>query len=182
MGTDWTDLAFARLKRNKRLLFLPNDPFLQELALALGGQDRRTVILWALGLAAESVAQLEARHPGDRRPRAALDAAWLWARGRLKMPVAQRAILDCHAMAKEVTTAADAALCHAVGQACGTVHTAGHAMGYPVYELTAIVRALGLDEGRAPVEARRQAYLARLAQARAACEQDAGPWAGFLLR
>ena len=182
MDTDWTDLAFARLKRKNRLLFLPNDPFLQELALALGGQDRRTVILWALGLAAESVAQLEARHPGDRRPRAALDAAWLWARGRLKMPVAQRAILDCHAMAKEVTTAADAALCHAVGQACGTVHTAGHAMGFPVYELTAIVRALGLDEGRAPVEARRQAYLARLAQARAACGQDAGPWAGFLLR
>ena len=119
--------------------------------------------------------------PGDRRPRAALDAAWLWARGRLKMPVAQRAILDCHAMAKEVA-AADAALCHAVGQACGTVHTAGHAMGYPVYELTAIVRALGLDEGRASVEARRQAYLVRLTQARAACEQDAGPWAGFLLR
>ena len=88
MDTDWTDLAFARLKRNNRLLFLPNDPFLQELALALGGQDRRTVILWALELAAESVAQLEARHPGDRRPRAALDAAWLWARGRLKMPVA----------------------------------------------------------------------------------------------
>ena len=75
-----------------------------------------------------------------------------------------------------------AALCHAVGQACGTVHTAGHAMGYPVYELTAIVRALGLDEGRASVEARRQAYLVRLTQARAACEQDAGPWAHFLLR
>lgn len=182
MDTDRTDLALTRLKRNHRLLFLPNDPFLQELALALGGQDRRTVILWALGLAAESVARLEARHPGDRRPRAALDAAWLWARGRLKMPVAQRAILDCHAMAKDVTTAADAALCHAVGQACGTVHTAGHAMGYPVYELTAIVRALGVDEGRAPVEARRQAYLARLAQARAACGQDADPWAGFLLR
>lgn len=72
---DRTDLAFARLKRKNRLLFLPNDPFLQELA-----------------------------------------------------------------------------------------------------------RALGLDEGRAPVEARRQAYLARLAQARAACGQDAGPWAGFLLR
>ena len=85
--------------------------------------------------------------PGDRRPRAALDAAWLWARGRLKMHVAQRAILDCHAMAKDVTTAADAALCHAVGQACGTVHTAGHAMGYPVYELTAIVRALGAGRG-----------------------------------
>ena len=114
--------------------------------------------------------------PGDRRPRAALDAAWLWARGRLKMPVAQRAILDCHAMAKDVTTAADAALCHAVGQACGTVHTAGHAMGYPVYELTALVRALGLDEGRAPVEARRQAYLARL---RAGCRSVGGIFAAM---
>ena len=39
------------------------------------------------------------------------------------MPVAKKAILECHAMAKELTDIADIALCHAIGQACSVVHT-----------------------------------------------------------
>lgn len=53
------------------------------------------------------------------------------------MPVAKRAILDVHAMARDMDDPADAALCHAVGQRCSCVHTPKHALGLPVYELTA---------------------------------------------
>ena len=78
------------------------------------------------------------------------------------MPIAKRAILDCHAMAKELTNPADIARCHAVGQACSVVHTAGHALGYPMYELTAIVLELGLDDCREPIEHRVRYYEQRL--------------------
>ena len=54
------------------------------------------------------------------------------------MPVAKRAILDVHAMAKLMDDPVDAALCHAVGQGCSCVHTPKHALGLPVYELTAV--------------------------------------------
>ena len=50
------------------------------------------------------------------------------------MPQAKAAILACHALAREWDSPEDIALCHAVGQGCSVVHTAGHAMGYPIYE------------------------------------------------
>ena len=79
------------------------------------------------------------------------------------MPLAQRLILDCHAIAKELDNAADIALCHAVGQACAVVHTAGHALGLPMYELSAIVYRLGIDNCVQSVEARMAEYSDRLA-------------------
>ncbi len=78
------------------------------------------------------------------------------------MPLAQRAILDCHALAKEISDRADQAVCHAVGQACAVVHTAGHAMGYPLYDLTSILFRLGMEDGVKAVEARKQEYIDRL--------------------
>ena len=96
------------------------------------------------------------------------------------MPVAKRAILNCHAMAKELTEPADIARCHAVGQACSVVHTSRHALGYPVYELTAIVLDLGLKDCRGPVEHRVMYYEQRLRywmEYEKTCQQK---WAGFL--
>ena len=61
------------------------------------------------------------------------------------MPVAKKAILDCHAAAKELSSLADIAHYHAVGQACGTVLANGHAIGYPIYDLTSIVRKYGIE-------------------------------------
>lgn len=40
---------------------------------------------------------------------------------------------------------ADVANYHAVGQACGTVHANGHTIGYPIYDLTSMIREKGLD-------------------------------------
>ena len=76
----------------------------------------------------------------------------------------------------------DAALCHAVGQACAVVHTAGHALGYPIYELTAMVCRLGVPNCREAVEGRAEEYLDRLLYWQAHAHEAPGPWAGFLLQ
>ena len=89
-------------------------------------------------------------------------------------------ILDCHAMSKELADPADIARCHAVGQACSVVHTAGHAMGYPIYELTALVRELGLDSCREAVETRVRIYEQRLQLWTEREQTDFRDWAAFL--
>ena len=129
-----------QLKRKNQVLFSKNSACLQPLALMLADTDHRTAVLWALDLVAQTVRTLEVRCPGEARPSLALEAAWSWARGEMRMREAQRRILDCHALAKELDDRADRALCHAVGQACSCVHTQRHALGLAVYELTAFVR------------------------------------------
>lgn len=142
--------------------------------------NRRALILWALELAEETALELAEKYPEDIRPRDAVEAAVSWARGAIKMPVAKRAILSCHAMAKELMTPADIARCHAVGQACSVVHTEGHALGYPMYELTAIVREQGVENCRLYVESRNAYYVERLLHWIAHEPGFPGTWAAFL--
>ena len=133
-----------------------------------------------LELAEETTRELAGKYPEDPRPREAMAASRAWASGEIKIPIAKQAILNCHAMAKELADPADIARCHAVGQACSVVHTAGHALGYPMYELTAIVLALGLDDCRDAVEHRVRYYEQRLhywAEHEKSCSQN---WASFL--
>jgi hypothetical protein len=56
------------------------------------------------------------------------------------MPIAKKAILNVHSFVKEITLEEDMALCHAIGQDCDVVDRKGRAIGFPVYDLTAIVR------------------------------------------
>ena len=81
----WLEEVERHLKKRNQLLFRKDSDFLQDLALALARRSRRTLILWALDLAAGTVAELEARYPGERRPAEALSAARAWAAGELKM-------------------------------------------------------------------------------------------------
>lgn len=122
---------------------------------------------------------MEAKYP-DHRPQEAVASARAWAAGEIKMPIAKRAILDCHAMAKELADPADIARCHAVGQACGVVHTAGHALGYPMYELAAIVLEHGLDNCRYSVEARTLQYMEKLLFHQEQEPNLSANWAAFL--
>lgn len=61
------------------------------------------------------------------------------------MPIAKKAILDSHAVAKETEDRIYAALCHAIGHYGATVHVETHAIGLPFYELTAIVMECGYN-------------------------------------
>lgn len=83
-------------------------------------------------------------------------------------------------MAREMD-AEDAALCHAVAQACSVVHTLRHALGYPVYELTARVIRSGFEGFEDDVERRVSEYADRLAY-RASRADQPRQWAGFMLR
>ena len=179
---DWLDEARIKLKKHNQVLFAKDSEFIQDLSLLFRDQSHKAMVLWALDLAGESVAKLAEKYPDETRPREALDAAWAWAEGTIKMPLAQRKILDCHALAKELDSIEDISLCHAVGQACAVVHTAGHAMGFPMYELSAIIYRLGIDSCQGAVERRKQEYIDKLFYWHEHVGDYDGPWADFMLR
>ena len=176
----WLAEVKAKAKRKNQILFSKDCLLLDELCRLIEHANRRVLVLWALELAEENARELAEKYPEDFRSKEAVEAAASWAKGQIKMPIAKQAILNCHAMAKELENPADIARCHAVGQACSVVHTAGHALGYPMYELTAIVLELGLDNCRDAVEHRVRYYEQRLhdwAEHEKSCSQN---WASFL--
>ena len=176
----WLTEVRAKAKRHNQILFSKDSLLLDNLHHLIGQANRRALILWALELAEETTRELVEKYPENHRPREAIAASRAWAAGEIKMPIAKRAILNCHAMAKELTDPADIARCHAVGQACSVVHTVGHALGYPMYELTAIVLEQGLENCRDAVEQRVMYYEQRLRywmEYEKTCQQN---WAGFL--
>ena len=177
---DWLDEARIKLKRKNQVLFSKDSEFLQDLAMLFCDQNRRVMALWAFDLAAGSVAKLEERCPDEKRPREALEAARAWAAGEIKMRLAQRKILDCHALAKELQSKEDIALCHAIGQACAVVHTVGHAMGYPMYELSAIIYRLGIDDCAQAVRQRKREYIEKLLYWSEHEHEYGGRWAAFM--
>lgn len=178
----WTELVNTRIKARRQILFSKEDPLLQPLTQALSRQNRRTVVLWALEQAESSVALLVRKYPGELRPQEAVDAARAWSAGYIKMPLARQAILSCHGLAKELDDPADQALCHAVGQAASVVHTPGHAMGYPIYALTALVRREGWPQCASQIQRQADRYLDRLLYWHQAEPAHSGPWASFLHR
>ena len=176
----WLAEVKAKAKRHNQILFSKESALLDDLRHLIDQANRRALILWALEVAEESARVLAEKYPEDHRPREAIGASRAWTAGEIKMPIAKRAILNCHAMAKELGSSADIARCHAVGQACSVVHTTRHALGYPIYELTAIVLELGLDDCRELIEHRVRYYEQRLhdwAEHEKSCCQD---WASFL--
>ncbi len=60
------------------------------------------------------------------------------------------------------------------------VHTPGHGLGYPLYDLTALVHQWGLEGCREAVEARLRAYETTLQTWSQRAETYPGPWAAFL--
>lgn len=176
---DLQKLIDARVKARRQILFSREDAVLEPVARQLESCSRREAVCWALTLAEETVRLLEERYPGDHRARQALELSWAWARGKVKMPIAKQAILACHAAAKELESPEDIALYHAVGQACGTVHTKGHAMGYPIYDLTALLRRCGSDNCEARIAARIGDYLDVFRNLDAVLDEN-HCWAAFL--
>ena len=176
----WFAEVKAKAKRKNQILFSKDSLLLTDLCQLIAQANRRALILWALELAEETTRELAEKYPENHRPREAIAASRAWAAGEIKMPIAKQAILNCHAMAKELENPTDIARCHAVGQACSVVHTAGHALGYPMYALTAIVLEHGLDDCRDSIEQRVMYYEQRLrywVEYEKTCQQN---WAGFL--
>lgn len=178
---NWIDEVRERIKRKNQTLFAKDSEFLQDLIDLIQAQNHRTMVLWAFEFADETVHKLSTRYPDEKRFEEAVTATKDWAAGKVKMPFAKQAILQVHAVAKEINSPEDIALCHAIGQACGVVHANGHAIGFPIYDLTAIIRRYGIDKCREVVEKRKEQYIERIHYWRANYLTCPYKWADFML-
>ncbi|QRN85693.1 hypothetical protein JR334_00120 [Clostridia bacterium] len=177
----WLNEVQTRIKRRNQILFAKNSEFLADLAGLIQEQNHRTMVLWAFEFADEAVQRLSERYPDEKRLETAVSISKDWSAGKVKMPIAQRAILQAHAVAKEIDSLEDRALCHAIGQACGVVHTKGHALGFPFYELTAIIRHYGVPECKKIVEERKQQYIDRVFYWKEHYKDYLYEWADFMI-
>lgn len=159
---EWFEEVKAKQKRKNKVLFSKESSCLQELSWLLTRQNRRVVVLWGMELASQGVQVLTNRYPEDLRPEQMIKLCSLWSEGKIKMPQAKQAILQVHAMAKELSSPEEISLCHAAAQGCSVIHTPGHALGYPIYELTALVHRYGIEHCIQPVEQRCAEYVQRL--------------------
>lgn len=170
-----------KLKRRNKILFSRDSQCLQELIKQIELQKHRTLVMWALDCAKLPLERFEAKYPVEGRPRTCLELCEAWARGKIKMPPAKRAILDSHAVAKEINDSEYAALCHAIGHAGATVHVETHALGLPFYELTSIVLKYGIDNFSEPINEKISYYYNRLLYWQENTDKFTLPWADFLL-
>lgn len=170
-----------KIKRRNKILFSRDSECLQDLIKLIDLQSHRTIVMWAFDCAEMPLEQFEAKYPNEHRPRICLELCEDWARGKIKMPVAKRAILDSHAVAKEINDMEYGALCHAIGHAGATVHVETHALGLAFYELTAIVLKYGKDNFTEPVIDKINYYYNRLLYWQENTDKLNLDWAAFLL-
>lgn len=170
-----------RIKKKNKLLFSRDSRCLQELIKLIQLQNHRTLVMWALDCAKLPLEQFESKYPQEPRPRKCLELCEDWARGKIKMPAARKAILDAHAVAKEIDNSEYSALCHAIGHAGATVHVETHALGLPIYELTAVVIRYGKDNFLKPVSEKLDYYCHRLLYWQENTDKLGLTWADFLL-
>ncbi|MDF2699545.1 MAG: hypothetical protein K0Q49_1101 [Haloplasmataceae bacterium] len=170
-----------KLKKKSKILFSRDSQCLKELRILIQLQNHRTLVMWALDCAKLPLEQFETKYSDERRPRTCLELCEEWARGKIKMPIAKRAILDSHAVAKEIKDSEYGALCHAIGHAGATVHVETHALGLPFYELTALVLKYGKDDFSKPISEKINFYYSRLLYWQEHTDNLGLDWADFLL-
>lgn len=178
---NWLSEVQQRIKRKNQILLAKDSEFLADLAVLIQEQNHRTMVLWAFEFADETVQKLYERYPNEKRLEYAVLTSKDWAAGKVKMPVAKRAILQAHAVAKEINSLEDIALCHAIGQACGVVHATGHAIGFSIYDLTAIIRHFGVPECKRNVEERKHQYMERLFYWKEHYKEYPYEWADYMM-
>lgn len=169
-----------KLRKKNKILFSRDSQSLQDLIRLIELQNHRTLVMWALDCAKITLVQFEEKYPAELRPRTALELCEEWARGKIKMPAAKRAILDAHAAAKEIEDDEYAALAHAIGHAVAAVHVETHAIGLVIYELTAMVLKYGKDDYRSPVSDKIEYYNKRLHYWQDMTDKLGYEWADFL--
>lgn len=171
----------VKYKRKNKTLFSQDSECLQKLVQLIEMQSHRTLVMWALDCAKVPLGKFEEKYPEENRPRLCLSLCEDWARGKIKMGEARHAILNTYAVAKEIDDPLYEALCHAIGQAGATVHTEKHAIGLPMYELSAIVLEYGIENFERPVSDKISFYQRRLLYWQEHTDEMQLEWAKFLL-
>lgn len=114
-----------KIKKNNKLLFNRESRSLQELVAIMDEMDHRSLILWAFNCSKITLDKFEMNYPDEIRPRISYEKSLDWFLGKIKMPEAKKAILDCHKVAKELNDLGYGDYCHGIAQACSTVHGKG---------------------------------------------------------
>ncbi len=169
-----------KIKKGNKILFSRESECLQDLIKLIAKQNHRILVMWALDCAKTTLAQFEEKYPDELRPRRALELCKMWSRGKIKMREARRAILDAHAVAKEINDDEYGALAHAIGHAGAAVHVETHAIGLAIYELTAIVLKYEKDDYKKPVTEKINYYYKRLLYWQDMTDKLRIDWVGFL--
>lgn len=128
------------MPKPRKMLTDCNAPYIVALMRLIETQSKATIANWCVSYAEARLLPIwEKHHPGDGRPRAAVQAAREWLEGKVKLPAAKKVILDAHAAAREAegNPAAQGAA-RAIGQAASTIHSATHSLGLPLYGSLAI--------------------------------------------
>lgn len=113
---------------------------------SLEDSQHRLLAAWAADCAEHVLEYFESEHPGDKRPRSAIDQARAWSRGEISMTKAREAAYAAHAAARTACGAARE-VARACGHAAATAHMADHELGAAVYALRA-VRAVATAESK----------------------------------
>lgn len=115
-------------------------PYIQSLVELIETQGKSTLAHWAVDYAERVILPLWSNYyPDDLRPQNALNAAREWLSGAIKLPIAKKAILECHGAAREAdgNSVAQAAA-RAIGQCASTIHSARHCIGLALYGSLAV--------------------------------------------
>jgi hypothetical protein len=181
MMNNWLDDVKIKLLKKNQLLFSRKSACLQELLELIRKQNHRTLVMWVFICVEEPLKILKENYPDEKRPEDAIRLCKEWAKGKVKMPIAKKALLQVHTMAKEIKNPVHIALCHAVGQACAAVHVETHAIGLPIYELGAIVKQYGINNCQNTIENKIKYYIETLNYCEKNIDNDRDNWADFLL-
>jgi len=135
----------------------------------LTAAELRAVARYAAESAQEVLVVFETAQPGDRRPRAALDAAWEFINGAPRSKLQRVASLDAHRAARDAPTEAARLAAQAAGDAASAAYlhpiAQAHQVGHILRAAANAARIAELESGDDP-EIGRQ--MIRRAQERAA--------------
>lgn len=110
----------------------------------LDDETHHLLAVWSADCAARVLHLFEDQHPGDERPRVAIEQARAWARGEITMTQAREAAYAAHDAARSASGAAREAA-RAAGHAVATAHMADHELGGAAYAIRAVRAAAATD-------------------------------------
>lgn len=171
-----------KYKKKNKILFSRESVCLQNLLELLRLQKHKTIVFWSFLCIDEIAKELLVKYPNEKRVLTAIELCKFWSRGEVKMPIAKKALLAVHSIAKEIDNAHDIALFHAIGQGCASVHVETHAIGIVFYELTAIVLQYGINNCENAIISKINFYIESLKRCENTIDSINLKWADFLLK
>lgn len=163
----------------RKILFMPQDREVEELYALASRQSKLCLVVWAYEYSEKYVVLFE-EYSDDTRVRTARDAAYVWAKGEMKMPEARQYILAAHKAAAESGNEIAEVAGRAVAHAAATVHSARHAFGLVLYGLTALAKLYGKNSREVKEEIKRL-YIS-LEKISVEQKFKSEKWAEFLVR